>query len=255
MLLYRLKIFILNIIKFRWFTRILDYFKFIAQWLKFRRINDGRFTVGAMDLYPCLDDRTKTTGFDRHYTYHPAWATRIVAEIKPKVHVDISSILAFSTQLSAFIPVKFYDYRPAEITLSGMESEHADLTNLHFESNSIESLSCMHTIEHVGLSRYGDPMDPKGDLKAINELKRVTAPGGSLLFVVPTGGKARIQFNGHRIYTYDQVVEYFQGFELKKFSLITDYKYKDAFIENATAADAAKQLYGCGCYWLIKKSV
>ncbi len=33
----------------------------------------------------------------------------------------------------------------------------------------------MHVVEHVGLGRYGDPLDPDGDLKAIAELKRVTA--------------------------------------------------------------------------------
>lgn len=254
MLVYRLKVFLLNIIRFKWLSRIIQYFTFFGEWMKFRRVNDGRFSVKGKDLFPCLDDRTKTTGFDRHYTYHPAWAARVVAEINPKVHVDISSILAFSTQLSAFIPVKFYDYRPAELTLSGLESEHADLTQLHFESNSIESLSCMHTIEHVGLGRYGDPIDPTGDLKAINELKRVTAVNGNLLFVTPVGGTPQIQFNGHRIYSYQQIVEYFEGFELKKFSLITDYKYPDAFIDNATAEDAAKQSYGCGCFWFVKKS-
>ncbi|KAB2916244.1 MAG: DUF268 domain-containing protein [Bacteroidetes bacterium] len=254
MLLYRLKIFFLNIIRFSWLKRIGAYFSFINEWLKFRRLNDGRFTVNAKDLFPCLDDRTSTTGFDRHYTYHPAWAARVVAQINPKLHIDISSILAFSTQLSAFIPVKFYDYRPAELTLSGLESEHADLTKLHFEGNSIESISCMHTIEHVGLGRYGDPIDPMGDLKAINELKRVTAVNGNLLFVTPIGGKAQIQFNGHRIYTHAQIMEYFEGFELKKFSLITDYKFQQAYIDNATADDANKQVYGCGCFWFVKKS-
>ncbi|NDC42314.1 MAG: DUF268 domain-containing protein, partial [Chitinophagia bacterium] len=56
---------------------------------------------------------------------------------------------------------------------------------LPFESDSIPSLSCMHTIEHVGLGRYGDQLDPQGDLKAIAELKRVVQPGGDLLFVTP----------------------------------------------------------------------
>ena len=254
MLIYRFKIFVINLIKFKWLTRVFEYFSFFGQWLKLRGNKDKRFTITAKDLYPCLDDKTSTTGFDRHYTYHPAWAMRVVAEINPKYHVDISSILAFATQLSAFIPVKFYDYRPAELSLSGLESEHADLTNLHFESNSIESLSCMHTVEHVGLGRYGDPLDLQGDLKAINELKRVTAVGGNLLFVTPIGGQAKIQFNAHRIFTYKQILEYFEGFELKRFSLITDYKYEKAFIENATESEANQQKYGCGCFWFVKKT-
>jgi hypothetical protein len=36
----------------------------------------------------------------------------------------------------------------------------------------------MHVVEHIGLGRYGEPMDEQGDLKAIEELKRVLAPGG-----------------------------------------------------------------------------
>lgn len=253
MLVFRLKKLFYNILYFKWLVRIGNYFRFFGEWFTVRSKNDGRFTITAKNLFPCLDDRTSTTGFDRHYTYHPAWAARVVAEIKPALHVDISSILAFSTQLSAFIPVKFYDYRPAILNLSNLESEHADLTQLHFDSNSIECISCMHTIEHVGLGRYGDPIDLQGDLKAINELKRVTKSGGSILFVTPTGGEAKIQFNAHRIYTYDQIVSYFEGCELKKFSLITDYKYPEAFIENATKQDADRQQYGCGCFWFIKK--
>lgn len=253
MFLYRIKVFVLSIVQFKWLKRIGEYFTFIGELSKFKKLSDGRFSVKNKELFLCLDDRTATTGFDRHYTYHPAWATRVVAEINPKFHVDISSILAFSTQLSAFIPVKFYDYRPAQLTLSNLESEHADLTNLHFEDNSIESLSCMHTIEHVGLGRYGDPIDPTGDLKAINELKRVTAPNGNILFVTPISGDPRIQFNAHRIYSYKQIVEYFEGFELKKFSLVTDYKYTDAFIDEATEEEANKQVYGCGCFWFVKK--
>lgn len=253
MLIYRLKVLILNIIKLKWLRRIGEYFSYLGELSKFRKLSDERFSIKNKELFPCLDDRTATTGFDRHYTYHPAWAARVVAEIKPKFHVDISSILAFSTQLSAFIPVKFYDYRPAVLNLNNLKSEHADLTNLHFEDNTVESISCMHTIEHVGLGRYGDPIDPKGDLKAINELKRVTAQKGNILFVTPISGNPRIQFNAHRIFSYKQIVEYFEGCELKKFSLITDYKYENAFIDEATEEDANKQVYGCGCFWFVKK--
>src|SRR6185312_1573219 len=30
------------------------------------------------DRYPCLQDRTPETPFDRHYLYHPAWAARVL---------------------------------------------------------------------------------------------------------------------------------------------------------------------------------
>ena len=48
---------------------------------------------------------------------------------------------------------------------------------LPFEDESVESLSCMHVVEHIGLGRYGDILDPDGDSKAISELKRALAVG------------------------------------------------------------------------------
>ena len=141
-------------------------------------------------------------------------------ETKPTKHIDISSSLYFSSIVSAFIPIDFYDYRPANINLSNLNSKKGDLLSLPFADNSIQSISCMHTVEHVGLGRYGDPIDPDGDLKAIKESKRVTAKNGSLLFVVPIGGTSKIEFNAHRIYSYNQVISYFEEFELREFSLI-----------------------------------
>ncbi len=163
---------------------------------------DKRFALNWEDRFICPDDNTSETHFDTHYIYHLAWAARKVKEINPEFHIDISSSLHFCTMLSAFIPVKFYDYRPAYLNLSNLESKKADLMALPFEDSSINCLSCMHTVEHVGLGRYGDPLDYDGDLKAISELKRVVAKDGFLLFVVPVG-KSKIMFNAHRIYDYE----------------------------------------------------
>jgi SAM-dependent methyltransferase len=212
---------------------------------------DARFPVRWQDKLPCLNDRTANTVFDRHYVYHPAWAARIVRQINPAMHVDISSTLHFCTILSAFVPVRFYDYRPADLQLSNLVSEHADLTALPFESGSIFSLSCMHTVEHIGLGRYGDALDPGGDLKAIQELERVLAPGGSLLFVVPIG-KPKIMFNAHRIYSYQQIISYFPQLELAQFALIPDDANAGGLLENASQEMADAQSYGCGCFWLRK---
>ena len=228
--------------------RIIRFFGYIGEWRKFKNKNDKRFSVNAADLYPCLKDRIIKTPFDHHYTYHPAWAARILTKTKPEFHVDISSILSFSTIVSAFVPVKFYDYRPADLKLSNLESGSQDLTKLSFDSGSIISLSCMHTIEHIGLGRYGDKIDPMGDIKSIDELKRVLQPGGDLLFVTPVG-KPRIEFNAHRIYSYEQILEYFSPLVLKEFSLIPD---AGGLITNADPNLVKDQNYACGCFWFKK---
>lgn len=231
------------------------FISFAREFLAFKKLaaeKDRRFIPKWEDRYPCLYDNTKVTRFDTHYVYHPAWAARILARTKPVLHIDISSTLNFSAMISAFIPVRFYDYRPANLNLSDLTSGSADLTDLHFPSNSVTSISCMHTVEHIGLGRYGDLLDPKGDIKSINELKRVTAQGGTLLFVVPVG-KPKLMFNAHRIYSYRQIIEYFDGFELKEFALIPDNAAKEGIIIGASEAQSDAQHYGCGCFWFLKK--
>jgi len=108
----------------------------------------------------------------------------------------------------------------------------------------------MHTIEHIGLGRYGDAIDPDGDLKAISELIRVTTVGGSILFVVPIG-QPKIMFNAHRIYSYDQIIGYFSKMKLEEFSLISEAS--GGIMYNANKIDADNETYGCGCFWFIKK--
>jgi SAM-dependent methyltransferase len=219
-------------------------------YLKFKKIDSKpRFSHNLSDFYPCIKDKTNKTNFDKHYIYHTSWAARKVKEIGSTKHTDISSSLYFSGIVSAFVPVDFYDYRPADLNLSDLTSKRANLIELPFTDNSIFSLSCMHTVEHIGLGRYGDKFDPDGDLKAISELQRVLANDGSLLFVVPIG-RPRIEFNAHRIYSYEQILRYFQNLELKEFSVITD---NGKFITNADSELVKTQKYACGCFWFIKK--
>lgn len=228
---------------------IRDFFRFKHAIIDTKR----RFSLLWQDRYPCLNDKTSSTNFDRHYIYHPAWAARVLAQTRPEVHVDISSSLHFCSLVSAFMPIKFYDYRPADLKLSNLSSEPADLLALPFETASVRSLSCMHVIEHIGLGRYGDPLDPDGDLKAVAELKRVLALGGTLLFVVPIGAP-KIMFNAHRIYSYEQVRSYFAELELKEFALIPDNPMDGGLIQHATKEMADTQTYGCGCFWFSRKS-
>lgn len=220
------------------------------EWLKFRKINDGRFPLRLRDSLPYLQDKTAETLFDLHYIYHPAWAARIIAKLSPAKHIDISSSLSFTSMLSAFVPVDFYDYRPAQLNLSDLSCHRADLNDLPFTSNSLESVSCLHTIEHIGLGRYGEAIDPQGDLKAIKELQRVVKKGGDLLIAVPIG-RPRLRFNAHRIYSYDQIASYFSEMDIVEFSLISERE--KTLIQPASPELADQESYGCGCFWFKKK--
>ena len=217
---------------------------------EFRRLSDAsqqpRLTID--EIQPHMNDATTENWFDRHYIYHTGWAARVLADTKPASHVDVGSSLYFVGIASATTRIEHLDYRPPHIEgLSGVTVSHANLTALPFENNSIQSLSCMHVLEHVGLGRYGDPIDPEGDLKAMKELQRVLAPGGRLLFVVPVG-RPRVVFNAHRVYSFETVVESFPQLRLKEFSLIPDNLESGGLIRNADPSDVPSQEYACGCF-------
>ncbi|MHC4839607.1 MAG: DUF268 domain-containing protein [Planctomycetota bacterium] len=239
----------------RWRRRKRKEAGFKREFLEFKRLSDEvdrDLSVSWSDKYPCLDDKTPSTGFDRHYVYHTAWATRILARTKPENHVDISSSVYFCALASAIVPIKHYDFRPPDLVVDGLSTHQGSLLNLPFDDASVGSLSCMHVLEHIGLARYGDDMDPLGDQKAAAELSRVLATDGRLLVAVPVG-RPRVQFNAHRIYSYEQVSEFFNDLELEEFTLIPDKARDGHLITGASAEQCNSQKYACGCFVFRKQ--
>lgn len=76
-------------------------------------------------------------------------------------------------------------------TLTVAQSESTDV-----EADVAVSLS---SFDHDGLGRYGDPLDPEGDLRAMQHAWRALRPGGRLLLSVPVGPDALV-WNLHRRY-------------------------------------------------------
>src|SRR5438093_844323 len=154
-----------------WCSQILDPMKafkgvsalpwFFRQWRAYAAL-PGAEPLRLADTYPQLHDRSPTTPFDPHYFYGSGWAMRRILEIRPWQHVDIGSHNLFANLLSAVVPVTFLDYRPLEATLGGLRCIAGSILELPFADDSVASLSCLHVAEHIGLGRYGDPLDPTG---------------------------------------------------------------------------------------------
>jgi len=206
--------------------------------------------VNQRDRSFYLNDKTSTTPFDAHYLYHTTWAARQLRFINPKEHVDISSSLYFVGLASAIVPITHYDYRPPEFEIDGVTCKAGDLMALPFADDSVESLSCMHVIEHIGLGRYGDPLDPCGDQKAAAELQRVLEPGGHFLFVTPVG-RPRVCFNAHRIYSFEMVANLFPDLKLEEWALVKDDP-SAGLVPKPTPDVIDAQSYGCGCFRFSK---
>jgi hypothetical protein len=133
--------------------------------------------------------------------------------------------------------------------VKNLESKKGSILDLPYEDDSLESISCLHVAEHVGLGRYGDPLDPLGTKKAAVELGRCLARGGNLFFSVPVG-KPRVCFNAHRIHAPGQILDYFGGLKLVELSGTDDDKQ---FRENVDVDILANGRYGCGMFWFTKE--
>ena len=80
---------------------------------------------------------------------------------------------------------------------------------------SCDLVCSFSSIEHSGLGRYGDRIDPAGDLKAMNEIYEWLTPGGLALIGVPVSDRNLMMGNGHRIYCLNYLKQHlFKGFEM-----------------------------------------
>lgn len=186
-----------------------DYFKFKAMTTKYN-LNK----LYARDIYPCLTDKTEYTPIDSVYFFQDSWAAKKLFELKPNRHYDIGSSAKTIGILSQFVPITMIDIRPLELKLENLFFKKGSILEIPFENNSIETLSCLCVVEHIGLGRYGDSIDPLGSEKAIKELKRVLKIGGIILFSVPINSENKIYFNAHRAFTRKYILELFDGFYL-----------------------------------------
>ncbi len=201
------------------------------------------------DLFPILDERTSTTSFDTHYFYQDIWAFRKIHESGATAHVDVGSKVDYVGFLSAITSVTFIDIRPLITDLPNLESKSGSILEMPYPDKSISSLSCLHVAEHIGLGRYGDPLDPLGTVKACKELQRVLATGGNLYFALPIGNP-RVCFNAHRIHSTEQILRYFEGLKLVEFSFVDD---KGRFLQNVGTEVAQGAKYGCGLFHFTRQ--
>ena len=88
--------------------------------------------------------------------------------------------------------------------------------------------------EHDGLGRYGDPLDPDGDCKAVKEMWSMLRPGGHLILALPVGADC-VAFYGNRRYGPLRLGWLLQGFRLRKFYATASPDYHPGPTDPCTA--------------------
>jgi len=204
-----------------------QYKYFFKTYYNFKKVKNPNFK--KVEFYPCLFDNISYTPVDPVYFYQDTWFAEKIFKLKPKFHVDIGSHIKTIGILSKFVPIIMVDIRPAKVKLENLTFLKASITNLPFKSSSLESISSLCVVEHIGLGRYGDPIDPFGTEKAISELKRVIKVGGVIIISVPVDKENKIYFNAHRAFTREYILNLF----LDNCELIEEkYQYRNFLYYN-----------------------
>lgn len=173
--------------------------------------------------YKILGEWEKEAGTLGPYFWQDLWAAQHVYRNNPERHYDIgSSISGFIGHLTSFRGtnrgVFLIDVRPLKTKIPGVEFVQGDAKRLeNIKDNSVESLSSLCALEHFGLGRYGDEIDPEGCFKALREMQRILRPGGVLYLSVPVG-REHVEFNAHRIFYPKTIINELKEMELVEFS-------------------------------------
>lgn len=225
--------------------------KYIADCRRFNRLGGG-----ITGFYPMLSDYKETAGVAKgQYFHQDLLVAKYIFESNPVRHIDVGSrIDGFVAHVASFRTIEVMDVRPLP------QSGHANI--LFIQANLIDhamasdgiadSISCLHAIEHFGLGRYGDPIDPDGHKKGFNSLLKMLKPGGTLYVSMPIGLKSAVCFNAHRVFQVDEVLEWSNTnykIELSRF----DYIDGDGELHrNAPLISNPKMERGCGIYTFRK---
>jgi hypothetical protein len=220
---------------------------YAANLVRYGRSNRrGTLRFSVTDAWFHTYDRFSEAGsLTFHYFWQDLWAAANLFQSGVRNHVDIGSrVDGFIAHVLPFCRVTVIDIRPLTLDWPNFEFRQGSAVAMPYGDGEVRSLSSLHVIEHIGLGRYGDPIDAEGPWKAARELMRVLAFGGKLLIGVPVG-RERVCFDAHRIFAPQTVRSMFESLDLVEFSFIDD---RNRLIRNASLDAAAEASYGCGLF-------
>lgn len=178
-----------------------------------------------INFYPCLLDSTSGAANLGEYFWQDLYVAQKIIQTNPSRHIDIGSrIDGFIAHLACVRQVEVFDIRFLKHKIKNVSFQQWDITKPAKESCKIsDCVTCLHTLEHIGLGRYGDELNLEGWKLALKNISDLIVPGGELWISVPVG-KQRVEFNAHRIFFPITISNYASDIGLKiiEFSYLTN---------------------------------
>jgi len=226
---------------------------FFFQKYQFKKLLGNSNT--SFEVMPFLFDHEEQAGLLNEYFWQDLLVAKKIIEKNPKKHIDIGSrIDGFISHLACVRKVEVLDIRPLSSVVENVKFTQWDINNPKEEFNySSDCVSCLHTLEHLGLGRYGDKLDPDGWKKGLNSISKLIAKSGQLWLSVPLGNE-KIVFNAHRIFDPKTIVNFSNTLDLhlNEFYFLTNGGFRKSSKIELDMTRIAKKDYTLGIF-LFKK--
>lgn len=193
-----------------------------------------------------------------HYFHQDLYVAQKIFLRNPVQHLDVGSrIDGFVAHVASFRKIDVLDTRPINSDIKNIGFRQFDL--LEGDLNTIglyDSVSCLHTIEHFGLGRYGDPISYDGWANGISILASLLRVNGFLYLSFPTSIDQRIEFNAHRVFSLPFMKDVLSdAFNIEEIALVDDLGNLVVDIDqnHPHFAHSFYLNYGCSIWTLRKK--
>jgi len=223
-------------------------FIFIRDYFEFKKLSH------IDHIFPVLGEhKEKSSKIIKHYFNQDLLVASYIFKNSPKKHLDIGSrIDGFVSNVASFRKIEVIDIRKNNFQFNNIIFKKKDISKKIDKSllNYCDSLSCLHTIEHLGLGRYGDKIDPEGHIKGFKNLVKILKKNGLFYVSFPISNVNKIYFNAERSFHPKEILKWSKKLELLRFDLIDD---NDKIFLNADLNKIKKINYSCGIYIFKKK--
>jgi SAM-dependent methyltransferase len=228
--------------------------RYVRDYLRFRSGYSGR-----LEFLPCLHDWHEEGGATKlEYFWQDLLVARKIFAAKPERHVDVGSrVDGFVAHVASFREIEVFDVRPISTEIPGVTFRQADLmrpaAGMH---ECCDSLSCLHALEHFGLGRYGDPVDPTGFERGFASMAALLKTDGVFYLSVPVG-VARVEFNGQRVLEPQAIIRLARDNSLqpRELALIRQGgRIEKIELDDAQLSDLARQRYALGLFTFVKRA-
>lgn len=235
------------------FASILELPRYLKDRLIYSRLQGNhRWLITSYPIF--LDRKTESASLGEYFWQDLLVAKEVIKQ-SPVRHVDVGSrVDGFIAHLACTRKVEVFDIRPLTAIIENVQFTQWDITNPNPSLNgSADCVSCLHTLEHIGLGRYGDKLDPDGWKKGLKSLADLVAPAGALWLSIPIGIQ-RVEFNAHRVFDPSTIINTAKDFEmtLERFFFLTDAGVIESKNIASDIAALAELSYGLGIFLFLK---